>query len=73
MELLERKVRKMNKSDFIPTIAPMVQAENKKRGNPLFSSVVIAQAICESGWRTGSNNDESKCNIWNKSNIKLER
>lgn len=40
----------MNKSEFIPTIAPLVQAENKKRGNPLFSSVVIAQAICESGW-----------------------
>lgn len=40
----------MKKSEFIPTIAPIVQAENKKRGNPLFSSVVIAQAICESGW-----------------------
>lgn len=40
----------MNKSEFIPTIGPLVQAENKKRGNPLFSSVVIAQAICESGW-----------------------
>ena len=40
----------MKKSEFIPTIAPMVQAENKKRGNPLFSSVVIAQAICESAW-----------------------
>jgi LysM repeat protein len=40
----------MNKSEFIPTIAPLVVAENKKRGNPLFSSVVIAQAICESGW-----------------------
>lgn len=40
----------MKKSEFIPTIAPMVQAENKKRGNPLFPSVVIAQAICESGW-----------------------
>lgn len=40
----------MNKSEFIPTIAPLVQAENKKRGYPLFSSVVIAQAICESGW-----------------------
>ena len=40
----------MNKSEFIPTIAPLVQAENKKRGNPLFNSVVIAQAICESGW-----------------------
>lgn len=40
----------MKKSEFIPTIAPLVQAENKKRGFPLFSSVVIAQAICESGW-----------------------
>ena len=40
----------MTKNEFIPTIAPLVVAENKKRGNPLFSSVVIAQAICESGW-----------------------
>lgn len=40
----------MTKSEFIPTIAPLVVAENKKRGNPLFSSVVIAQAICESNW-----------------------
>lgn len=40
----------MQKNEFITTIAPIVQAENKKRGNPLFSSVVIAQAICESGW-----------------------
>ena len=40
----------MTKSEFIPTIAPLVVAENKRRGNPLFSSVVIAQAICESGW-----------------------
>lgn len=40
----------MQKSEFIPTIAPLVQAENNKRGNPLFNSVVIAQAICESGW-----------------------
>lgn len=40
----------MEKSDFIPTIAPLVVAENQRRGNPLFSSVVIAQAICESGW-----------------------
>lgn len=40
----------MEKSEFIPTIAPIVVAENKRRGNPLFSSVVIAQAICESGW-----------------------
>ena len=40
----------MTKNEFIPTIAPLVIAENNKRGNPLFSSVVIAQAICESGW-----------------------
>ena len=40
----------MNKNEFIPTIAPIVIEENKKRGNPLFSSVVIAQAICESNW-----------------------
>ena len=40
----------MLKNEFIPTIAPLVEAENKKRGNVLFNSVVIAQAICESGW-----------------------
>lgn len=40
----------MNKSEFLPTIAPLVVAENQRRGNPLFSSVVIAQAICESAW-----------------------
>lgn len=40
----------MNKSEFIPIIAPLVQAENNKRGKPLYPSVVIAQAICESGW-----------------------
>lgn len=40
----------MNKNEFIPTIAPLVVAENQRRGNPLFSSVVIAQAICESNW-----------------------
>lgn len=40
----------MNKSEFIPTIAPLVVAENNKRGKPLYTSVVIAQAICESAW-----------------------
>lgn len=40
----------MNKSEFLPTIAPLVVSENQRRGNPLFSSVVIAQAICESAW-----------------------
>lgn len=44
------KVIKMEKNEFISTIAPLVVKENKRRGNPLFSSVVIAQAICESGW-----------------------
>lgn len=38
----------MTKNEFIPTIAPLVVAENNKRGKPLFASVVIAQAICES-------------------------
>ena len=40
----------MNKNEFIPIIAPLVVAENNKRGKPLYPSVVIAQAICESGW-----------------------
>ena len=40
----------MTKSEFIPIIAPLVVAENNKRGKPLYPSVVIAQAICESGW-----------------------
>lgn len=40
----------MTKNEFIPTIAPLVIAENNKRGKPLYPSVVIAQAICESGW-----------------------
>lgn len=40
----------MKKSEFIPTVGTIVMTENAKRGFPLFSSVVIAQAICESGW-----------------------
>ena len=44
----------MKKSEFIPTIAPIVQKVNKEKGYPLFSSVVIAQAICESGWGQSS-------------------
>ena len=55
----------MNKIEFLNTIIPIIQNENKKRGYPLFTSVVIAQAICESGWRTVNNYDESKCNFWN--------
>lgn len=40
----------MTKQEFLNTIASIVRAENLRRGNPLFNSVVIAQAICESGW-----------------------
>lgn len=40
----------MTKNEFLETVSKLVVAENQKRGNPLFSSVVIAQAICESGW-----------------------
>lgn len=40
----------MTKNEFLETVAKLVVEENNKRGNPLFSSVVIAQAICESGW-----------------------
>ena len=40
----------MTKQEFLNTIAGIVRAENLRRGNPLFNSVVIAQAICESGW-----------------------
>ena len=42
----------MNKQQFLNLVAPLVVAENERRGKPLFSSVVIAQAICESGWGT---------------------
>lgn len=40
----------MTKNEFLQTVSKLVVEENNKRGNPLFSSVVIAQAICESGW-----------------------
>lgn len=39
----------MKKSEFIPTIAPIVISENNRRGKPLYPSVVIGQAILESG------------------------
>jgi flagellum-specific peptidoglycan hydrolase FlgJ len=63
----------MTKQEFLQTVSKLVVNENNKRGNPLFSSVVIAQAICESRLGTKSNYDESKCDFWNQSNIKLER
>lgn len=40
----------MTKQEFLNTIASIVRAENLRRENILFNSVVIAQAICESGW-----------------------
>lgn len=40
----------MTRTEFIRTVADLVVKENKKRGNPLFSSVVIGQACCETGY-----------------------
>lgn len=40
----------MTKNEFLETISKLVVEENNRRGKPLFASVVIAQAICESGW-----------------------
>lgn len=40
----------MTKNEFLETVAKLVVEENNRRGKPLFASVVIAQAICESGW-----------------------
>lgn len=40
----------MTNQDFIKLIAPIVQAENNKRNNVLFTSVVIAQACLETGY-----------------------
>ena len=40
----------MTKNEFLETVAKLVVEENNRRGKPLFSSVVIAQAICESSW-----------------------
>lgn len=40
----------MTKNEFLETVSKLVIKENNRRGNPLFSSVVIAQALCESAW-----------------------
>lgn len=50
----------MTNDDFIKLISNAVCFENKKRGYPLFSSVVIAQAILETGW--GKSNMMMKAN-----------
>lgn len=41
----------MTNNEFLDTVSKLVIEENNKRGKPLFPSVVIAQAICETGWR----------------------
>lgn len=40
----------MNRIDFINLIKDIVISQNNKRGKPLYPSVVIAQAILETGW-----------------------
>lgn len=50
----------MTNQQFIDLISNSVCYENKKRGNPIFSSVVIAQAILETGW--------GKCSLMMKAN-----
>lgn len=40
----------MTNNEFLDTVSKLVIAENNRRGKPLFPSVVIAQAICETGW-----------------------
>jgi LysM repeat protein len=44
----------LNKLEFIPTIAPIIQNINKEFGSKLFNSVVIAQAILETGFGSSS-------------------
>lgn len=40
----------MTSQEFIGKIAPIIKSENEKRGNPLFTSVVIAQACLETAY-----------------------
>lgn len=49
----------MKKEEFINIVAPLVKNANLLRNTPLFNSVVIAQAICETGWRKIKYYDES--------------
>lgn len=44
----------MTNQEFLNKISIIVVTENQKRGNKLFSSVVIAQAILETGWGKSS-------------------
>lgn len=56
---------KMIKEEFINLVAPLVQNANLMRNTPLFNSVVIAQAICETRLGKIKYYDESKSYIWN--------
>ena len=40
----------MTNNEYINLIAPLIQKENQKRGNTIFTSVAIAQSILETGW-----------------------
>lgn len=44
----------MKKQEFIENVASLVIAENEFRKNPLFNSVVIAQACQETGYGKSS-------------------
>lgn len=55
----------MTPNEYIETVGARIQLENGRRGNPLFSSVVIAQSILETGWRRLELNDESARYFWN--------
>lgn len=55
----------MTSQEFINKIAPLVVSENSKRNYPLFSSVVIGQAICETRLGKIKHYDESKRYFWN--------
>lgn len=50
----------MDKNYFINLVGKLIQDENKKRGNPLFASVVISQACLETGY--GSSQIMTKAN-----------
>lgn len=57
--LKNKEGEKMKKEEFINIVAPLVKNANLLRNTPLFNSVVIAQAICETGWRKIKYYDES--------------
>ena len=44
----------MNKLEFIPKVAPIIQKINSEFGDKLYNSVVIAQAILETGFGSSS-------------------